>query len=300
MTVSKIWKRTAIKAAIALIFVACIVWVVRPRNAFTRDPAAIAGLAAKIARQQGLVIGYGAPSTFLIPPRPVESYTWVIVPADIRDLDPALKALEVDLKLYPDGFFARHCKGVFFCGGILDGSERAGGTYGPCWLVIAAYKDFSEQTRYTEARVAVHHEFSSLIWQSLPFTQFGWILTLPSDWKPATSIVEALKAGKGRTIEVSTGFLSDYGATSAENDFNVYAQTIFTDPERIRTLAAQYPIIATKTAMFMNAYISVEPRMEQVFAKLKLLPLLSALDNSPGSTFKSSAPIQIPQGEVVH
>ena len=43
---------------------------------------------------------------------------------------------------------------------------------------------------------------------------------------------------------VETGFLSAYGATTSENDFNTYAEIVFSDPQRLIKLAESVPIIA--------------------------------------------------------
>lgn len=268
-------------------------------NPFPTDPAEIRHIAEIVGKRHGVVIGYGSPKTFFVPPFPLEEDCGEILPVDIENMGPVLAAVERELPLYPSGFFARFCKGIFFCGGIKNGTESAAGTYGKAWIIIAAQNEGFASDRHSHARGTVHHEFSSFIWLYHPFIQKVWAETLPKGWKPAANIVEALKAGKRSEVAPSSGFLSDYGATCAENDFNVYAETIFTDPERILKLAAQYPIIAQKTAMFMNAYISVEPRMEQVFAKLKLLHLRSSLDGSGNIVIKATSPVEMPQGEAI-
>ncbi len=43
---------------------------------------------------------------------------------------------------------------------------------------------------------------------------------------------------------VETGFLSAYGAKTSENDFNTYAEIVFSDPQRLIKLAESVPIIA--------------------------------------------------------
>jgi hypothetical protein len=49
------------------------------------------------------------------------------------------------------------------------------------------------------------------------------------------------------------------------NDFNTYAEFAFAEPEKLRELAATYPLIAKKLSVFITAYTQVFPEYKQGF-----------------------------------
>ena len=60
-------------------------------------------------------------------------------------------------------------------------------------------------------------------------------------------------------------FLSKYSKTNIENDFNIYAEFVFAEPEKLRELAATYPIIAKKLSLFITAYTQFSAKYQQDF-----------------------------------
>ena len=60
-------------------------------------------------------------------------------------------------------------------------------------------------------------------------------------------------------------FLSRHGKTSVGNDFNIYAEFAFAEPEKLRELAATYPIIAKKLSLFITAYTQFSAKYQQDF-----------------------------------
>lgn len=66
------------------------------------------------------------------------------------------------------------------------------------------------------------------------------------------------------------GFLSAYGATNLENDFNVYAETIFTEPANLAQLARQHPLIRRKLDLVLAAYVAIEPQFADRFRLMGL------------------------------
>jgi len=113
---------------------------------------------------------------------------------------------------------------------------------------------------------------------------------------------EALAAGAaGQNLEVarSDGFLSAYGATSVENDLNVYAETIFTDAERVVRLAKSQPRVARKAGLLMGAYTNLDPRFKALFAGFGLGSLQAPTFDSLNEG-SAVSPIAIPSGRIVH
>jgi len=94
------------------------------------------------------------------------------------------------------------------------------------------------------------------------------------------------------------GFLSPYGATNPENDFNVYAETVFLNPSHVATQAEKHPIVAKKLALLMEAYIQLDARFEGVFERLGLLRFRSKLP-APFEEGIRISPISFPKGQLV-
>jgi hypothetical protein len=244
------------------------------------DPSVLRQRAEAIGARHQIRIGYGAPESFVVAPFPAERAAivgGVVGPVELSALPPALDGIEESLGVYPAGFFSTLCKAIFICGSLtLDGAE-AGGTYGPVWLVLVATSKVGDRGIVETARLGVHHEFSSLVWNALPGLPPRWAALLPREWSPASTNAEALAAAArdgGRARD--DGFLSAYGATTAENDFNVYAETAFADAGRLASAAARSTIVARKTAHLLAAYHRLDARFATVFERLGLWRLRDA------------------------
>jgi hypothetical protein len=154
----------------------------------------------------------------------------------------------------------------------LDGAD-AGGTYGPAWIILVATHRLGERGIHDTARLGIHHELSSLIWNSVLDLPARWRALLPSGWSDAQDNAEALRSAEPGAADPDRGFLSPYGATTAENDFNVYAETVFTEPARLAALAKSHELIAQKMALLIDAYTSVDSRLAEVFHQLGVASL---------------------------
>lgn len=231
---------------------------------------------------QGIVVGLGEPSTFFVPP---------YLPADAKiagvetsaaqpaALTPALDGIEGALSRYPAGFVGSLIKAIFVAGSIRIEGALAGGTYGPTWILLAAPVDIGAASIELTCRIGVHHELSSFVYlrgQSVP----GWLASEPAGWSFAGSAVHQLAGDKAPAPPVETGFLNAYGATSPENDFNVYAEKMMTEMDDLMRLAASVPLVARKLALVRQAYLAIDPRMERAFAdlgmKASLLPPIAS------------------------
>jgi hypothetical protein len=116
----------------------------------------------------------------------------------------------------------------------------------------------------------VHHELSSLVLARDPAALSRWTALTPSGWRFADSAPAALARASAADPDPSTGFLSAYGATTAENDFNVYAEKMFTEPMNVARLARGHVLVAQKVAFVADAYAAVDPRIRETFARLGL------------------------------
>jgi hypothetical protein len=221
-----------------------------------------------IGEANGIIVGYGAPSTFYVPPfLPGDA---VVPLVNMRAAEPsavwfALDGIETSLAQYPPGFVARLIKAVFICGEMTIDGERAGGTYGPAWLLLAAPSDIGSAGIARTARLGVHHELSSFVYFR---NAQEWQKTVPSDWLFPSSVAGQLKGNRAPPPPPEMGFLNAYGATSPENDFNVYAEKMFTEMETVMQLARRIPIVARKAQLVRESYEAIDPRMHGVFSAL--------------------------------
>ncbi|MGN8024312.1 hypothetical protein ACTJJ7_26740 [Phyllobacterium sp. 22229] len=237
------------------------------------DAGDLEGVADALGRRQGLIIGFGNPKSFFAPPyieadAAVEGV--VFDPVDRDMVAASLKGIARAFNAYPEGCLGRIIKAIFIAGKItIDGAE-VGGTYGQDWIFVAAPRNTSAETRELAAELGVHHETSSFIWWRNSALQAAFIAQEPADWTFQTSAMNQVASGHAVDPPVETGFLSAYGATTSENDFNTYAEIIFSNPSRMRDLAARVPLIAKKLNLVLNAYTQVDARLADSFSKMGL------------------------------
>lgn len=239
--------------------------------------------ARSIGDRNGIILGYGPPASFFVSPYGAKD---AAIPhgrataVDVADLEPALDGIEESLRIYPTAFFRSLCGAIFICGSLTMDGAPAGGTYGPAWIILVAAKALGESAIFRTARLGVHHEFSSLVWHRIPDLVAPWRSLMPAGWKPAANNAEALLRATAPPPDPASGFLSAYAATDLENDFNVYAETMFANPVIVPGLAERNPIVARKAALLMAAFGLVDNRMTEVFNQLGLGRFRSAFRGS--------------------
>jgi hypothetical protein len=217
----------------------------------------------------GIVVGMDNPSSFYVPPfLPADAAIpgVEVLPAQPGALAPALDGIEAALMRYPPGFVAGLIKAIFIGGRIRIQGANAGGTYGPAWILLSAPLEIGAPSIELTCRMGVHHELSSFVYLRGDTVE-RWRAVQPENWPFAGSAAHQLSGDSASAPPVETGFLSAYGATSPENDFNVYAEKMLTEPATVMRLADQVPAIARKLALVRQAYLAIDPRMEQALSR---------------------------------
>lgn len=217
----------------------------------------------------GIVVGMDEPSSFYVPPfLPADAVIpgVEVLPAQPGALAPALDGIEAALTRYPPGFVAGLVKAIFIGGRIRIQGANAGGTYGPAWILLSAPLEIGAPSIELTCRMGVHHELSSFVYLRGDTVE-RWRAVQPENWPFAGSAAHQLSGDSASAPPVETGFLSAYGATSPENDFNVYAEKMLTEPATVMRLADQVPVIARKLALVRQAYLTIDPRMEQALSR---------------------------------
>lgn len=186
----------------------------------------------------------------------------------LQESKESLDGIEGALATYPPGFVSSIIDTICISGPMKIEGAEAGGTYGTKWIILTNIEKWNgTKANYENALRGVHHELSSLILMRSIFTSITWPDLLPSDWKPAANNYEALMVNYELAQDYNQGFLTEYGKTSMENDFNIYAEFAFVEPERLRVLAQEYPIIAKKLGLFISAYTNISPEFSDYFNK---------------------------------
>lgn len=195
-----------------------------------------------------------------------------LFPTTLSQASEAVEGIEKALEAYPDEFVSKYIDAIYIAGKIKIEGAEAGGTYGPAWIIISNIPAWNGSgANKDNAFYAVHHELSSFIFSRHPETRIMWHSMMPIAWKPASSDYEALTTDSSKPASYNRGFLSRYAETSVGNDFNVYAEHIFGDPDKLRGLASEYEIIAQKVGVFINVYVSEEPKLRGYFKSAGLM-----------------------------
>jgi hypothetical protein len=226
--------------------------------------------ATRLSTQHKITIGYGHPSTYFVPPYgPADAVIddMEMIGPDPAMLTPALEGIEAALNMYPPGFVARFVRAIFIAGDLRVGTERAGGSTGPAWFILAAPDSSGLDGVRLNTFEGVHHELSSFVFREANAAA-EWAALTPADWKLTNTNEAALALANVSDPEPDTGFLSAYGATTAENDFNTYAERIFTDPEALVALACKHALVRKKLSFALQTYLGLDERMDGVFREL--------------------------------
>lgn len=183
----------------------------------------------------------------------------------------ALYALSRAMEVYPEALLRDAAPEVYIVGELRLGGYRVGGAALP-GLVFLASDYLLRDAGMGYLRRAFHHEFSSVLIAKYPFPKTAWRAQLPSDFAFPISEESQLEATARRADAEDmnryreAGFVSDYGASSLENDINTYAELLFEAPGELANLARSFPRIAAKAALIQDYYIGLNPDFAARFA----------------------------------
>ncbi len=230
--------------------------------------------ALRLEQTHGIRIGYGNPADFWAPPYLPEDATVTgmaaMTPAKPRDAALSLNGIEAALRQYPPGFVSKLIKAVFICGELEIEGELAGGTYRYAWIIISARSGRATGDLRRLGFEAFHHELSSFVLSADVGTRPKWSEFAPAGWHYADRSGDQLRRAATPDPPLDTGFLNAYGATSIENDFNMYAEAMFAFPDYVACLAQQHPLIRRKLDFVMATYVAMDPAFTERFREMGL------------------------------
>lgn len=233
-------------------------------------------LAARITARTGATLTLAAPEAARAAGQAIDPRITGTAPGPLKGRL-ALHALDQALALYPEALLRQMAPKLLITGELRLAGYRIGGTTQPGMVLLASdYLLRDAGPSYT--RRAFHHEFSSLLIARHPFPVAQWQAELPADFAFPIS-AEAQLAATSQTVPPeelpryhAAGFVSDYGASSLENDINTYAELLLDAPETLARLAASSPRIANKTKLIQAYYTALAPGLAAHFTQAGLPP----------------------------
>jgi len=229
-------------------------------------------LADELSDRYGVMVRYTDPSHFRIAPLEPFGDVLSIGPLDERNVLTALRGARSALSRYPPELVRGHLGAIFLTGDLETQGIRIGGTYLHDWVYVsgAGLRGFWVED---EVAIALHHEFSSLLFHDGEFPHSGWRSVNDTGFTYLEDPDAVLKAADQRRDPAEAeewhraGFVSDYGMSSIENDFNTFAELTFGRPAEIAALARRYPKIAAKLSLLIDFYQELAPELGAYFSE---------------------------------
>ena len=204
----------------------------------------------------------------------IENQTIVKPVSNQNELARFVRLLQKELKKYPQGLIKHTIDAIYLLDSITIRGARLSSHYD------VDKKSLYISNKYTQTNTPrsknflkrnFHHEVSAILFKKYHFDETIWHSAIGKKLQYKTDInlahndlnpfVEFIDK-KGL---LKQGFLKEYAETSVENDFNSYAEIIFTDPYKMKQLTQQYPIIQRKYQVFKRFYLSINSEFISVF-----------------------------------
>lgn len=183
--------------------------------------------------------------------------------------DQAERSIEIAsraLSKYPVELLDSNLENICFFRHMYLYNTRSGGTY---WIPNKSLliTNRSESVGYTNEFVEklIHAEFSSLLFHRFrnEFPLEAWEKINESDTAYLGDAFEAIRTRKNSekidTVLLEKGFLSQYGMSTLENDYNSVAKNIFMGGEKFWEIVNKYEKIEQKVKLFIEFYHKIHP-----------------------------------------
>jgi hypothetical protein len=204
-------------------------------------------------------------------------------PVTIKDLGPQrlgpLKAIEAALSSYPSGFTARFITTLALAGDVIFWKDTPVGGFffskGIC-LNTGNPADAGEITTRL-----FHHELSSLVRLGAPFDDARWMSFTPPGFKyldeaAYRNLLKNHPHEVGNAVLNAEGFVRPYGESDLDNDWNTYAEEVFSNGAAFASLIRPYPRMRSKTAMLIDIYSHIDPAFAVYFGRTGLSTAVAA------------------------
>lgn len=183
---------------------------------------------------------------------------------DDSEIDRSLRLVDAAMAMYPADLLKENVEAVFFVKEMRFYWLKYGGTNSRDTIYIAnrgAAKGFSDQYIVS----TFHHEISSILARNHPqkFDKAAWSAANGEDFQYRSSGMQSLKDGTAETRYDEQfhpdGFLNQYATSSMEEDFNTFAEAIFTGDQGFWQIADTYPRVGRKALVILEFYRALDP-----------------------------------------
>jgi len=211
--------------------------------------------------------------------QPVDTSTKIVPTGEGTDFTRFVRILKPEIERYAPALIRQHLSYIYSFDTLLFDGAAAGGTYSrelnSLYLVTKNYPAL-QRAAAIEIKTIFHHEFSSILMHHYNFDEQAWRQAAGEGFRYKgdyditfeSLFFSNLIDAPPPEILFQRGLLHLYGETGVENDLNMYAENIFNDPKRMKTLIATYPAIARKYAVFKTFYLGIDPGLAPVFAAI--------------------------------
>jgi hypothetical protein len=173
-----------------------------------------------------------------------------------------LDNIALELKKYPSDVINQNLSAIYLFNSLsFFGVDYGGTSIGDAIFLTAGSKNEGYSNDYFSS--LLHHEISSVFYGRYQFPTQAWSSINPDSFHYAESDIQVLQAiERGNKPSISErlyhdGFLDKYGQSTIENDFNLYAEMAFTQPQKLKSLAKKYPRIYKKAELIRSYYTGI-------------------------------------------
>ncbi|MEJ2436522.1 MAG: hypothetical protein P8Y49_01420 [Sulfurovaceae bacterium] len=168
------------------------------------------------------------------------------------------------LAFYPKDVIRKNLKVIYLLRELIVYGKIFGASYGKTGIYI---KNEHKRHPYSKEFLlgTMHSEFSSILMNNYHFPSVSWENANHGNFKYIGRGRDMLgRAGNySQTPELLTkGLICQYAQASVEEDFNMIVYWLFTQPNRLKSLAKKYPIIGIKLKLAIDFYHLVDSRIK--------------------------------------
>lgn len=199
-------------------------------------------------------------------------------PITQSDESSCVSTLKSSLNKYPRSVVEANLKTIFVSSNLSFYGLNYGGTNSEnaVYITLAPWREKNFNLRFLER--AFHHELSSIFLRNYlnQFPQKSWNAALPTDFAYRGDGTQSLREGTASTKYEAEfnkkGFLAEYSTSSLEEDFNLFAEALFSGDRDFWLLYDRYPLLAKKADLVIDFYHEIDPS----FAKVQFRRLAQA------------------------
>lgn len=186
-------------------------------------------------------------------------------PISPTDETPCVQIIRNALSKYPSKLTEANLKTVYIIQNLSFYGLNYGGTNSSdaLYLTLVPVREDNFGLKFLER--AFHHELSSILLRNYNhlFPTSSWTAANPPDFQYRGDGTQSLREGTANTKYDSKlndqGFLAQYSTSSLEEDFNMFAEAIFTGDSDFWRIYSKNPSIAKKADLVINFYNRIDP-----------------------------------------